>query len=597
MGSLVLPPFSAIRPGFATPGSPARGSGFATLAQSFAGVNEIWATTLENINYSGPAFQAKRADNNATFNIPFNGKHADPSYASNFSGTTAVVTTIYGQVSGLNATAMTGSTVPAFIDADGQWSFGYKSLETSVPSVPSASNKGLFVADNALLRPANPHLFVLANPGFYLPYAGPPYYGQGLFIEYGGTGLFYNVARYGFGWNIQGDFGVFGAQNGAGAPGTFQGIFQGTIGEAHMTGWHVWDYSCSTCECRFDAAYAEILNAQASANITYPANTQLNLMSDFDGNEPYYGSWRLIALYGSTQTSTNRNSISAFIMTDATAVTTLPTTYTDSGGFVYAPNYHPSGGTGGADLFGLQWSDEHGGYADHGVGPSFAKATNLSNPGVANLVRFGLAQYDSDVVITGAQRCERGAYGSTISKGGTCAIFAQIYLEPGTAIPTISGDEWAGIMQLHYGAGTANGGAVGVADIYWIFLGSEQFQVQTQKGVGGVAVTTNQGSAVPIVRGVWWNMLGRVTWSSGGTTDALQIYLWQNGNSATKIVDVTGALFDTGYTTAYPKQGAYTGLPGNIPALALRVANHQFSTTLTAFDSYITSPPALPAHS
>lgn len=590
MGDYFLVPYAVPR----AAGTP---STVPALAQSFpTGLNEIWATTLENNSYSGPSFTAKRADNSASFDIPFVGKHADPSAASHFSGTTAIVTAVYGQINGLTQVAKAGAIVPAFIDADGHWSFGYPSLETSVPSLPSSNNPGFTVADNALLRPSNPHFFCLMNPGYFLPPTGPPFLGQGLLLEYGGTGAFYSVGRYGFGIGIQNGFGFDACQNGS-APGAgFQGTYQSTLGEAHVTGWHVWDFSPSTLECRFDAGYSEINPASASVNITYPSNTQLNIMSDFDGNTPFYGSWRLIGMYGATQSTTQRNAISNFLMSNGTSVTPLPTSYTDSAGFIYAPDYFPSGVAGSADdLFGLAWSDEHGGYADHGIGPSFAKATNLTNSGVANLVRYGLMPYDSDVDITGAQRSERGAYGSTIAKGGTAAIYASFLLENGAPVPTLTGDEWAALFQFHYGAGT--GAAVGVATIYSISLSGEKFQVETQRSVAGEPETDPQGSAVPIVRNVWWRMLARVTWSAGGTTDSLQVNLWQDGNSPTEIVNVpSAALFDTFYTTAYPKEGAYTGTAGIVPALGLRIASHQFSTTLSAFDSYLTAPPPLPTH-
>lgn len=549
---------------------------FSTLAQSFGtNLNEVWSTTLENTSYSGFAFTAKRADNSASFDIAFVGKHADPSAASHFSGTTALVTTIYGQINGLNAAAMSGSAVTAFIDTDGYWSFGNT-------STPTSNSPGLVVADNALLRPSNPHLFMLTKAG-EIPGGAPPYSGEGLLVEYGGTGAFYNVGRYGFGFGISAGFGFYSCQNGSSPGAGFAGCYQNTLGEAHVDSWHVWDHSPSTLECRFDAGFYEINAASGSTNITYPSTTQLNLMSDFDGNTPYLGSWRQIALYSGTQSSVNRNLISSFMMTAGTSVAALPLSFTDELGFAYAPNYFPSGATQAPDLFGLSWSDEFGGYE----WPSFGKATNLTNSGSADLVRFRCRNGDSDVVITGAQRAEQGAYGNTIVRGGNGAVFGQFWFSPGSPLVN-NGSNWGLGFQVHY----LTGGTT--PDLAYLSFANEVYQAYCDSGgTGAVPV----GSSVPIVRSQWWAFLYRIKWSANGASDGFQFYLGPNGTPLTKLVDQNGApLFSPTASNGYPKRGFYTGNPDANPDADMAIANFQFSTTLTAFDSFITSQPALPAH-
>lgn len=121
---------------------------------------------------------------------------------------------------------------------------------------------------------------------------------------------------------------------------------------------------------------------------------------------------------------------------------------------------------------------------------------------------------------------------------------------------------------------------------------SDQFQVVTQRN----GTDTNRGSPVSFSRNTWYACRVKAFWSSGGTTDTLDVWLGANGGTLTQIVSVSGSLFSTDTSGAYIKQGVYRGFPGdNSGVLAVRFANEKFSKTAGAYASLVTSQPSLPA--
>jgi hypothetical protein len=592
------------------------------------------------------SFRGRRADNDAEFDIGWSGKFADPSAASNFSGTTCLVTKIYAQknTGTIDAIQTTKSKmIQALIDTDGQWSF------------QGVDSCGLEVADNVIIHPAKVHMFMLLKPG-YTPDTGDGFCtfgymepsiprsvtgaannGSGLVrltvssttgwatgqtktvenITWNGsnpangtwtitvvdgthidlqgssfsgsynsggtvTGYYWHTARYGFGL----DFGNSFQAPLNGQTSGFESARENTIGQGHRGDWRVWDYSTNTLALRVDKVVRDA--GTTTADVSYPRTGKLMFFcdADYQSQDTYLGKARDFTMYNATQTSGNRDSISQAMIDESNGlVVTLPTSFSKTiAGSTYTviPDYQPTFNRDAPDVNNIKWWHEYGGYK----WPSYG-AVQSSNSIPCSY--FQVRTNDTDTIVTGAERAERGGFlGSgedLINKGEDFARYFDFTLKTGGNVASGTDADWGLIGQIHYDNGA------GSPDIFFIDCRNGVFQVTTQRN----GVDTQRGSSVSITEDTWYSCLVKGTWSSGGSADTLEVWLWPHGATAAKIVNITtgSQLFDTAGTTAYTKEGWYSNLLTN-RTIEHVVANHKYSATKTAFDSLLTSFTTLP---
>lgn len=330
-------------------------------------------------------------------------------------------------------------------------------------------------------------------------------------------------------------------------------------------------------------------NGTATANVTYTGTGALYIGMQGDGAANSNSEWRAIVLYGTTRA--DRASIASYLISRWSVNTTFPTSYDSGDGFLWTPQYSTNFNlTSSDDANGLRYWYESPGRRDNGVrGPSIAIANNVSNG--ATLARCAMYDFDSDMMVTGAERVERGVRigaSTAIAKGDTFERFWQFYVEPGASMT----GSWCMIGQVHYDTGAS-------PDIMFLDMRSNNVEVISQRNGADTSRSTPTGYS----RSTWYAVRVRGVWSSGGASDVLQVWFGANGTTLTQITNASGSLFSTDTSGAYPKQGIYRGEQNvqdpphaNNGLFAVRFANEMFSKTSGAYAAYVTSQPSLPIH-
>lgn len=524
------------------------------LLTLFPGATVLFSTTKENSSYQGNCFTCRRVSDNAVADIGWNGKNADASSLISFIGTsTGRVTKWYDQ-SGNSTDAIQNTSNKqwlAFVDTDGKISFKADSI-----------GQGMELADSSSYKTAKVHGFIVLNGG------DPPGGGAqaGVLVAYTPVGAVNTNARWLLG-NAYGENSTLGKTVLNGAVNYFP------FGMGHVrsltNNFVVWDYSTEDQKLNVDGTHT-INSGTGSTDVTYGASSFLILGNSRSYTDSFLGRFRAVILYGTTRS--DRNSISAYLNSASSMnISGLPWTFT-ANGFTWNSNFLPPFTVDSTDHEGFTWVHQYGGYE----WPSFAQATTSNN---TDYVRFEVHPGDSDVNVTGAARAERSATGLSIAKGTDAEIFSQFIIESGT----VQTGSWALTFQIH------NDDASSVADMVFLNLLNEVFQVVTQRSGQS---DTPRGSSVAIVRDTVYAIRISLHWSVSGTSDTLSVWLGQNGTSLTQIVNVSGSLFTTDVSSAYIKQGLYTGNPNS--KIAMRIANFQFSSISGAFSSFVTSQPSLP---
>lgn len=528
------------------------------LADQYSGPTVLLSTTKERSAYGGNCMLLRRASDSTTQAIGWTGnKNCSISAFNSFcASTTCFLNTWYDQSGNSNdcIQATTAKQMAVMVDAD------------SKISIQSASNGlGCEVADSASYKTAHVEVFAVIQGN------APPGGAQaGVVAMYGPTGGVNAIARWMIG-NAYGENSVLGkfVQNAGGA-----NYF--AFGMAHVRAnsndFIEWNLTTETGQVQVDASH--VLNAASgSVNITYGASSDLVVGNSRDYTSSFIGSIRMLVLYGTTRA--DKNSIGAFIESSSSQNTSpLLWTFVDGAGFNWTSNFLPPFTVDATDGFGLTWVHQYGGYQ----WPSFASATTNNS---TTYIQFTAKPGDSDVSVTAAERAERSATGLTLAAGNDAEIFSQFLIPAG---PTCV-SAWCLTFQVH------NDDASSVADMVFLNLLSETYQIVTQRNGTG---STNRGSSVGITRDAWMAIRFKIHWSINGTSDTLDVWLGLNGSTLTQIVSVSGALFATDVTSAYFKQGLYTG--GTSNPISMQIANYQQSATAGAFSAFVTSQPALPTH-
>ena len=515
----------------------------------------LLSTTKESSSYTGSCMLVRRASDNSTQAIGWNGKDCDVAAFNSFcNATTCWLNTWYDQSGNANncVQSTTSRQWQVIVDGDGKLSPG-----------TSADGKGCEIADNSSYKTAHVDAFVVLNGDNSV--AGDQ---ERSIIGYMPTGTVDGVARWAIAWFYGDSDGMLYLVRNASST-------KALAGQAYLrsqtNNFTVWDFSTEDQKFLIDGN--NTVNAGAgSANVTYPSSQVLMVGNNRGYNNSYHGRIRAVVLYGTTRS--DRQSISAYLRSSASLnFAGIPWTYS-LGGFTWTANFIPTWSYDPNDRNNLQWWHEFGGYDW-----SFAKATTSNN---TELVRFEVRPGDTDSIVTGAERAERGGVlgGTTdIVKGNDFETFAQFKIEPGA----VQNGSWCVTFQIHYGGGAS-------PDIFYLDLTGDHFQVVTQRNGG----TTTRSAAIPYTRGTWYAMRVSGHWSTNGTSDTLNVWLGSNGGPLTQITNASGSLFSTDTTEAYVKQGIYRG-DGNTGPIAIQVANHKFSLTAGAYASYVTTQPALPA--
>jgi Alpha-L-arabinofuranosidase B, catalytic/Polysaccharide lyase len=538
------------------------------LLSSYPGATILLSMTQENAAYSGPAFRVRRNSDNAQMDIPFVGKDADVATFNAFCGSVKCYMTVWYDQSGnsnncVQATA--GRQWLVTVDVDGKLS-------------PNSRNRaqGCQIAESPTYKTAQPEGFVVLR-GYtnetidetvfgYLPAgsdSNEPTSGR-------------DHARFALGWSIYDYIYMVPVRNGDGAYYTnYWTKSRQAYTRANTNEFTVWDYSAADHQVRIGNGFVVVQPDDTNGAVTYPKTLSMMVGNTPSYNGGYQGSIRAFVLYAGTQPA--RDSISGYL----NAVFNnppIPFNF-DQDGFSWNAQYIPDFDAAPPDLNGIPWWNEFGGYDW-----SFARAATSNS---TELVRFEVHPYDSDVIVTGDERSERGsalANGAGIPRGGSFETFAQFMVEPG---PVQSGS-WALTFQIHYNNSS-------VPDVFFLMLLNDQFQVQTQSNVGAGGY---QATPIPFTRGTWYAMRVSGFWSKNGKSDTLQVWLGQNGSPLPQVVKIGGTnLYATDDTGSYLKQGLYRGYPGeNAGNLAIQIANHQISLKAGAFAPYVTKQPPLPVN-
>jgi Divergent InlB B-repeat domain/Alpha-L-arabinofuranosidase B, catalytic len=604
--------------------------------------------------YSGYAIQVRRVSDNTTQNIGFRSNgDADPSAFNAFcSGTTCYLSIWYDQVNGNNAVQATAAKQwQVFVDTDGLLTLQpgpgttmtvadaavYKTpqvelfatarpnyLDNRIPEPNPAAVVGITgtvtngsptitaMSSQAGITTASPPG---GNSGATVEGAGIPSLTQigafpsgssstmtnnatggtsgealtfinpvfdGAWIIYGPSGTTYwSNAYWGFGTDFTDSVEV--PRNGQTSG--FQSVIQDIYGQGQRNLWGIWDFDTYTLSVYVNGVKIG-QQSNTNANVTYSTAVGLTIGSDASGSEVSINqSFRQMVLFPATESA--RVAMAQEEM-GRWNVSTLPTSSTTADGFTWTPEYIPGfSHYDGPDVYGMTWWHEFGGYS----WPSVELASNINNS--TTMARFTVEVGDSDTIVTGAERSERGGgLGSNATKtfvpGGNFSIFYQFEIEQ---MATQNGS-WCYTMQNHYG----NGGLA--PDLIAISCSGGKLQFVTQHGSG--PTTVNQGSAQTLTVGTTYAVVINAHWAttSASNADTLQIWFGPNGSALTEIVNVGPTmLWDTVAAGGYVKQGIYRGYPNqNAGTDILRVMNHQLSLTANAYSAYITSQPQLPTH-
>jgi hypothetical protein len=361
-------------------------------------------------------------------------------------------------------------------------------------------------------------------------------------------------------------------------------LYQNALGNGMRGQWGVWDYDTFTTQLNYDGVSLGTISG-SSANVTYSTNVGMSLFADANGAEGLSNTcFETMVLFNVNEGA--RVAMSNWLA--AQAGTSFPFATVTSDGFAMTGLYQPNGSPStssvygassvGPDAWGMTWNVQSGGY----TWPSVAYANNITNS--TTMWRFIDEQGDSDINITAAERTEINNV-LTVAPGQSFSAFEQIEFEQYT---NQTGD-WCYTMQIHY-----NDALSSAPDIVTAACKNNQLQFQYQKGSG--PTTTNCGSPISLVQGTVYAVVVDGFWSTNHTSDMLTIHAGTNGGTLAQVCSVSGALWDND-TGAYLKAGIYRGFPwSNAGTLIERVMNMRFSTTANAFDAYITTQPALPAH-
>lgn len=546
------------------------------LSDSFSGATVILSLTKEKSDYAGNCIQISRSNGSSQTTIGFTGTALDMTSLNTYlSGGTAFVDTWYDQSGNANdATSTTTKRWQIIVDTDG------------LPSLVTANSaSGMEIADAASHKTTKIDLYFVGKIGE--TYNNSTDYWT-VMAAWTPTGLAENVSRWAF-MLSEGGFGDGLELPRNGTNGTRTSLTPPTtipLGNGLRTNFAVWHYNSERLALRRnDTLLWDDVTAgnSSTANVTYSGTGKIVLGQNFDNTENSRGTFRAFVIYGTTRA--DHSSICTFL-TNRWLISEFPTSYNSGDGWLWTPNYFPNFIVDASnDANGMRWWYEHGGYPDNGSrGPSFALASNVNN-GVT-FSRHAVYPGDSDTIVNGSERSERGGFlgaSTEINKGDDWEVFSQFYIEAGAS----QTEDWCLGFQFHHHVSST-------PDLMYISFKNDQFQVVSSRG----GVDTNRGSPVGFSRDTWYAVRIKGKWSSGGTTDTLDVWLGANGGTLTQIVTgVNGSLFSTDDTSAYCKQGIYRGFPGaNSGAFAIRHSNYRFSKTPGAYSSLVTTQPALPTH-
>lgn len=559
------------------------------LADQFSGVTALFSTAKENSTYAGNAIKVSRSDGTSATDIGFSGNDLNSSVADTYlAGGSAFIDIYYNQMGGPNALQTTLARRHQLIKkADGKY-----------VGVGKTTVCGYVVADDASFKTAIVDCYFVGTIGQSFNE------GENEFAPIVGwtttnTTDISATARWGLSF-LPADLCL--QRNAAGGL-RESGSIPSTAppGNGYRTARNVWHYNTERMALRRNdnLLWDDVTDGgNTTANVTYSGTGALYI-----GMEPALNNWsrgefHTLALFATSRT--DHASIASYLIT-RNNVSEFPTVYNSGDGFLWSPLYNTCYSFDPADdINGLRYWYETGAYPDNGSrGPSMAVASNLTNASVATLMRFAVDSSDSDTIVNGQMRCERGiVLGSahtTISRGDTFERFCQIYIEAGPTMVPVSGN-WCLGFQTHYDSDTP------APDMFFLDFSNDEFQGVSQKSTSASDATdTPQGSPVPYTRNTWYAVRLRAKWSANGLSDILQVWIGPNGGTLTLVVNITsGAVFDTRTTgPANGKQGVYRGDNYNSPpwapgVFAIRVANEKFSKTDGAFASFVATQPALP---
>lgn len=332
---------------------------------------------------------------------------------------------------------------------------------------------GMSIADSAKYKTAQVELFMIAKPGAQQQMNDTAHLSGeigGNFIGYGPVGSAYNdYWSVGLQQNGANQW-VYGNINASGSGQTFEYAY----GQGMFDLWMVWNWASHLNQLTYNGTLFQ--NLAQSNTITYPTSNPLTL-----GNrngfgftpsavpwDDYRGGFRAVIMYdGSTVTPTIRAGINTFLFSKWSIQNFQTALPADSTGFTSTANQFPTFVPAAADSNGIHWWQENGAYQW-----SFRKYNTTNG---VEYVRFEIRALNSDMIVTGAERCERGGTltgtSDPFGPGIPFDIVAQFLIEPG---PVQLGS-WSDQFQVHYGGG----GSPTVPDICVTSVLGEIIQVNT----------------------------------------------------------------------------------------------------------------------
>jgi hypothetical protein len=547
----------------AAPGDPPPSGGDGTyLLDHYPGATVLLSTTRESSSSAGSCMLVRRASDGSTSTIGWSGKDCDVAAFTTFChGTTCWLDTWYDQSGNHNDCVQK--------TASHQWSIV---VDVDGKLSPKATNtsQGCVVADSPTYKTPKVHGFVVLRGDNMDSTFNSAIFG---YMSTGADDMDNGPlvkARFGLGWDVYDYLFTITVRNGDAPYGSDNwSKARWAYVRAQTSDFTVWDYSTEDHQLRVGNGFVAQPSDGGSTAITYPTTQALAVGNSRNFDAGFPGSIRALVLYGATQAT--RDNITAFLNgpTDFDN-TPLPFTFAQDR-FTWNAQHIPGwDDIGTLDRNGIGWGNEFGGYDW-----SFAKANTSNN---TELVRFEVRPGDTDTIITGAERAERGS-SINIARGGNFEMFAQFKIEPG---PVQASDDWCLTHQIHYDGGS-------VPDIFFLNLLNDQFSVVTQSN----ASNGFESASIPYSRDVWYAIRVSGHWSTDGASDSLSVWLGPNGGTLTQIVNTHGALYATDTSSAYFKQGIYRGYTGD-GNIAMQVANYKGSLTAGAYASYVTAQPALP---
>lgn len=561
----------------------------ALLLDQFPGATALLSLSKENSAYGGACIQISSSTGTSQVNIGFTGTGIDmTALNAALAGGLRYIDTVYDQSgNGNNAVEATlNKRYQIIVDTDGN--------PTAISPVNFHAISGMSIADNASHKTTVIDAYMLCKLG-YPNFDGVSY--TKCFMGWMADAATDYSTQARWAWGTTDDRGLELPRNATAASQRVSTSYPTTVplNASRLLEWTTWQYNSNRLLVRAndDLMWDDVTNNGASqANVTYSGTGKIYIGMQADGAGNANMSWRTIVLYGTTRS--DHAAITSYINSRWSVNTTYPTSYDSGDGFLWTPEYSCSAFffTAADDANGLRYAYENPGMRDNGSrGPSMAVCNNVTNG--KTLYRTAIADFDSDVSITGAERVERdirlGA-STEITKGDTHERFVQFWVEPGASMT----GTWCYIMQTHYGSGATS------PDMYTAKMLNNQIEFISQRST----VDTSRSTPAAFSRGVWYALRVRSFWSAGSNNDDLQIWFGLNGTTLTQITNVTGAsIYDPGASGANCKQGIYRGYPNfndpthaNNGVFAIRWANEMFSKSSGAYASFVTTQPALPTH-